>query len=357
MECFRPRLVILQCVVVFVLLIKINADDPIVPALCIFGDSIMDVGNNNNRLTTLLKANFLPYGRDFETHKPTGRFCNGKLAVDFIADYLGFGEYPPAYLDTANETLLLRGANFASAGSGYYDRTSLLNQAISLPSQISNFEKWQNQVVELVGNETAEAIFSGGIYILSAGTSDFLQNYYINPLLRALHTPSQFSNMLLRSYSNFVQRLYSLGVRRIGVTTLPPTGCLPVAITLFGRGRNNCVVRLNKHALAFNKKLNTTSQDLVKKFPDLKLVVFDIYNPLLNIITKPVENGFFESRRGCCGTGMLATAILCNSRSVGTCSNATGYVFWDGFHTSESANRILAQDLLVQGISLVNSNI
>ena len=88
MECFRSRLVILQCVVVFVLLIKINADAPIVPALCIFGDSVMDVGNNNDRLTTLLKANFLPYGRDFVTHKPTGRFCNGKIAVDYIGNYI-----------------------------------------------------------------------------------------------------------------------------------------------------------------------------------------------------------------------------------------------------------------------------
>lgn len=353
MECFRPRLVFLQCVVVFVLLIKINADSPAVPALCIFGDSIMDVGNNNHRLSTLLRANFLPYGRDFVTHKPTGRFCNGKIAVDYIAGYLGFGAYPPPYLDTANETLLLRGANFASAGSGYYDRTSLLYQAISLRRQISNYEKWQNQVVELVGNEKAKAIFSGGINILSAGSSDFLQNYYINPLLRALHTPSQFSNKLLKTYSSFVQSLYSLGVRRFGVTTLPPIGCLPMAITLFGRGRNKCVARLNRDALAFNKKLNATSQDLVKEFPDLKLVVFDIYHPLLNIIRKPVENGFFESRRGCCGTGMLATSVLCNARSVGTCSNATGYVFWDGFHTSESANKILSEDLLMQGMSLV----
>ncbi|GJS31395.1 hypothetical protein Tco_0492015 [Tanacetum coccineum] len=83
MECFRPRLVILQCVVVFVLLIKINVDAPIVPALCIFGDSVMDVGNNH-RLSTLLRANFLPYKRDFVTHTPTGRFCNGKIAVDYI---------------------------------------------------------------------------------------------------------------------------------------------------------------------------------------------------------------------------------------------------------------------------------
>lgn len=55
---------------------------PVVPALIIFGDSIVDVGNNNN-LNTLIKANFPPYGRDFVTHRPTGRFCNGKLATDF----------------------------------------------------------------------------------------------------------------------------------------------------------------------------------------------------------------------------------------------------------------------------------
>lgn len=59
--------------------------DPLVPALCIFGDSVVDAGNNNN-LQTLIKANFLPYGRDFVTHRPTGRFCNGKLATDFTGN-------------------------------------------------------------------------------------------------------------------------------------------------------------------------------------------------------------------------------------------------------------------------------
>lgn len=58
---------------------------PLVPALCIFGDSVVDVGNNN-RLMTLVKANFPPYGRDFINHKPTGRFCNGKLATDFTGN-------------------------------------------------------------------------------------------------------------------------------------------------------------------------------------------------------------------------------------------------------------------------------
>ena len=54
-----------------------------VPALIVFGDSTVDAGNNN-RLATLVRADFPPYGRDFPaTHAPTGRFCNGKLATDY----------------------------------------------------------------------------------------------------------------------------------------------------------------------------------------------------------------------------------------------------------------------------------
>lgn len=85
--------------------------------------------------------------------------------------------------------------------------------------------------------------------------------------------------------------MYGLGVRKIGVTTLPPTGCLPAAITLFGGGGNQCVSRLNRDAVSFNNKLNSTSQALVSRLPGLKLVVFDIYQPLLDLITKPADNG------------------------------------------------------------------
>ena len=75
------------------------------------------------------------------------------------------------------------------------------------------------------------------------------------------------------------------------MTSLPPTGCLPAAITLFGAGSNQCVARLNQDAIAFNNKLNSTSQSLVDKMPGLKLVVFDIYQPLLDMVTKPTDNG------------------------------------------------------------------
>ncbi|KAJ4834818.1 hypothetical protein Tsubulata_043581 [Turnera subulata] len=328
--------------------------DPLVPALIIFGDSIVDVGNNNH-LSTIIKANFPPYGRDFVSHQPTGRFCNGKLATDFTAENLGFTTYPPACLSQeANGTNILTGVNFASAASGLYDRTAQLYGAISLAQQLNYYKEYQTKVVSMVGKAKANDIFSGAIHLLSAGSSDFIQNYYINPLLNTRYTPDQFSNVLMTYYTTFIQTLYGQGARRIGVTNLPPTGCLPAAITLFGLGSNRCVERLNRDSMSYNNRLNSTSHSLVNKLPGLKLVVFDIYHPLLDIITSPTDKGFFESRKACCGTGTLETSMLCNARSVGTCSNATEYVFWDGFHPSEATNQVLAGALLAQGFDLIS---
>lgn len=57
-----------------------------VPALFIFGDSLIDNGNNNN-LPSFAKANYFPYGIDFNGG-PTGRFSNGYTMVDEIGNSL-----------------------------------------------------------------------------------------------------------------------------------------------------------------------------------------------------------------------------------------------------------------------------
>ncbi|XP_062173248.1 GDSL esterase/lipase At5g22810-like [Alnus glutinosa] len=329
------------------------ADGQLVPALFIFGDSVFDVGNNNN-LFTIIKSNFPPYGRDFVTRKPTGRFCNGKLASDFTADTLFLPSYPLAYLskEAAGENLLI-GANFASAASGYFDATADLYHAIPLRQQVEYYREYQHRLVKITGRSNASTIISGAIYLLSAGSSDFLQNYYIDPLLQVAYSFDRFSEILIQSYSNFIQRLYALGARRIGVSTLPPIGCLPAAITIFGLGGNECVGRLNEDAISFNNRLNATSQRLQNDLSGLILVVLDIYQPLLNLSTDPTANGFLEARRACCGTGLLETSILCNPHSVGTCANASDYVFWDGFHPTEAANYILAGTLTGSGSLLI----
>lgn len=54
-----------------------------ISGLVVFGDSTVDAGNNNY-LVTVVKSNFEPYGRIFEGNAATGRFCDGKLAIDII---------------------------------------------------------------------------------------------------------------------------------------------------------------------------------------------------------------------------------------------------------------------------------
>lgn len=52
-----------------------------VPCYFIFGDSLVDNGNNNG-LVSFARANYFPYGIDFGG--PTGRFSNGRTTVDEI---------------------------------------------------------------------------------------------------------------------------------------------------------------------------------------------------------------------------------------------------------------------------------
>ncbi|XP_051120714.1 GDSL esterase/lipase At5g22810-like [Andrographis paniculata] len=338
---------------IFLYIVSKTYGQPLVPALLIFGDSVVDAGNNNY-LETIVKANFPPYGRDFVDHKPTGRFCNGKLASDFTAENLGFTSYPPAYLSkNATGKNLLIGANFASASSGYYDETAEIYNTIPLSKQVEHYKEYQKKLAALVGPANASSIVNGSIHFLSAGSSDFVQNYYVNPLLYEKYSVDQFSDILLESYAVFVEEVYGLGARKIGVTTLPPLGCVPAVITIFGEDRNDCVEKMNRAAASFNGKLNATSQRLQGKLSGLNLVVLDIYQPLLDIVTKPTDYGFFEARKACCGSGLVETSILCNGKSPGTCKNATEYVFWDGFHPTEAANRILSDDLLPAGLSLL----
>lgn len=54
-----------------------------IKAVFAFGDSIVDQGNNNN-ITTIVKCNFPPYGKDFVDGKATGRFTNAKTPADLI---------------------------------------------------------------------------------------------------------------------------------------------------------------------------------------------------------------------------------------------------------------------------------
>lgn len=81
----------------------------------------------------------------------------------------------------------------------------LLQNTISLSQQLENYREYKNKLVDITGKSNASSRISRGIHLISAGSSDFLQNYYINPLLFTTYTPDTFSDILLNSYDHFIQ--------------------------------------------------------------------------------------------------------------------------------------------------------
>lgn len=64
---------------------------PLPTASFIFGDSLVDAGNNNY-IGSLARANYGANGVDFPGGpKATGRFCNGRTVADIIGKLGNFG--------------------------------------------------------------------------------------------------------------------------------------------------------------------------------------------------------------------------------------------------------------------------
>ncbi|KAJ7522448.1 hypothetical protein O6H91_18G010900 [Diphasiastrum complanatum] len=320
---------------------------PLAPAIIVFGDSTVDAGNNNY-LATIVKSDFPPYGRDFDTRKATGRFCNGRLATDYIASLVGL-PYPLAYLDPEAEgENIVQGICFASSASGYYNGTAENFNVASLTGQLKWYQEYFGKLSDFVGPANASSIISKALFILSTGSNDYVNNYYINLDLQNKYHLDQYRDILLSSYKSFIQDLYNSGARRIAVISLPPLGCLPSQITLYGEGEVKCIEFLNTQALSFNQDLRQATTTLKNSMPDIRLAYSDLYTVFLDVISEPRKYGFSHALKSCCGVGNLAVSILCNQLTPGTCSNASSYVFWDSFHPSDHMNSILANSLFAQ---------
>ncbi|XP_014503775.1 GDSL esterase/lipase EXL3 [Vigna radiata var. radiata] len=314
-----------------------------VPAVFVFGDSVVDTGNNNNRTTSFARSNFPPYGRDFEGGVATGRFSNGKVPSDLIVEELGIKELLPAYLKPNLEASdLVTGVCFASGGSGYDPLTSIIEGSMSLSGQLDLFKEYIVKLKGLVGDERAKFILANSLFLVEAGSSDISNTYRTRSLLYDL--PS-YSDLLLNSASTFLTELNELGARRIAVFSAPPIGCLPFQRTVGGGIQKNCAPRPNNLAQLFNTKLSNLLRSLNRNFPSSRNVFVNVYDPLLDIILNYKKYGYKVGDTGCCGTGRIEVAILCNSLDS-TCPNVEDYVFWDSFHPTESAYKRLIAPIL-----------
>ncbi|KAG5410899.1 hypothetical protein IGI04_007218 [Brassica rapa subsp. trilocularis] len=264
-----------------------------IPGVIAFGDSIVDSGNNNN-LRTILKSNFPPYGQDFRGKFATGRFTDGRVPSDFVAERLGIAKTIPAYLDPALKGKdLLKGINFASGGSGYDPLTAKIVRVVSLEDQLKYFQEYKEKIKAIVGEEKAKFMVENSLYLVVASSND-LAHTYIARSLR--YNSTEYPDYLADMSSKFVKKLYGLGARRIAVFSAVPVGCLPSRRTLNGVKRK-CSENLNKMALQFNAKLSPALVALRKKSPGSKIVLVDVYDILHNMIENPKKYASLSSLR------------------------------------------------------------
>ncbi|XP_047341428.1 GDSL esterase/lipase At2g42990-like [Impatiens glandulifera] len=319
-----------------------------IPAIIVFGDSSVDSGNNNG-ISTLLKSNFAPYGRDFYGGKPTGRFSNGRIPPDFISEAYGLRPFVPAYLDPMfNISDFVTGVCFASAGTGYDEATSQVLSVIPLSKEIEYFKEYQQKLKAYVGNQRATSIISESLYLVSIGTNDFLENYYLLPNRRSQYNIDQYQNFLAGIAEGFIRTLYDLGARKISYGGLPPMGCLPLERTtnaIIGGQGAACIESYNNVALNFNGKLSGLIGKLNKELPGVTIVFANPYYALYDMIAKPSIYGFETVAVACCSTGLVEMSYMCDQYNPFTCADANKFVFWDSFHPTDKTNRIVSYGL------------
>ncbi|XP_031400195.1 GDSL esterase/lipase EXL3-like [Punica granatum] len=321
-----------------------------VPAVFVFGDSIVDPGNNNE-LQTIAKCNFPPYGRDFPGGKPTGRFSNGRVPSDMLAELVGVKELLPAYLDPNLQIQdLLTGVSFASGAAGYDPQTSETARALSLSDQLDLYKESIAKIRAKVGEDRAALIVSRSFNVVFLGSND-ITNTFFGPL-SAQDDISSYTDLMVKSATSFIQELYGLGARRIGITGIPPIGCVPAQRTLRGGIERNCFDDGNDAAILFNSKLSSQIDSLSSQLSNSKIVYIDIYYSFLPLIQNPTKYGFEVSTKGCCGTGNIEVSFLCNKLDdLMTCINDEKYVFWDSFHPTEKAYKVVLDQIFKDQLS------
>lgn len=315
-------------------------------AFFVFGDSLVDNGNNNY-LATTARADAPPYGIDYPTHRPTGRFSNGLNIPDLISEELGSESTLPYLSPDLNGDKLLVGANFASAGIGVLNDTGIqFINIIRITRQLEYFQEYQQRVSALIGEEQTKKLVNGALVLITCGGNDFVNNYYLVPnSARSRQFPlPDYVKFVISEYRKILRRLYDLGARKVLVTGTGPLGCVPAELAL--RGTNGeCSEELNNAAALYNPQLEEMIRQLNTEVGSHAFIAVNTRLMHNDFVTNPQAFGFVTAKVACCGQGPFNGLGLCNLAS-NLCPNRDAYAFWDPFHPSEKANRLIVKQIM-----------
>ncbi|GAY35693.1 hypothetical protein CUMW_017860 [Citrus unshiu] len=306
-----------------------------IPANFVFGDSLVDVGNNNY-IVSLSKANYVPNGIDFGV--PTGQ-------------ELGFKGFSPPYLaPTTRGNSILQGVNYASGGGGILNQTGkIFGGRINMDAQLDNFANTRQDIISTIGEPATLQLLRRSLFSVTMGSNDFINNYF-TPVLSAaeqkLVSPYFFVAAMIARFRMQLTRLYNLGARKIIVANVGPVGCIPYQRDTNPSAGESCVSLPNQMARLFNTELKGLIAELSTSLQESKFVYSDVYRIVADILENYRSYGFEIANSSCCYVAGTHGGLIPCGPSSKVCSDRSKYVFWDPYHPSEATNIIIAKRLL-----------
>ncbi|CAL5183551.1 unnamed protein product [Lathyrus oleraceus] len=329
-----------------------------------FGDSLTDTGNLNF-ISQPQSPNCLlpPYG-ETHFHHPNGRCSNGRLVIDFIAEYLGL-PYVKPYLGFKNGAAKERGSiengvNFAVAGVTALGRSFFEEKGFvvgvtanySLMVQIDEFKK----MLPSICNSTSRCkdVLGGSLFVVG----EIGGNDYVFPLFakNSYGDLIAYAPRIISIITSAIRELIDLGAVTILVPGSLPLGCNPILLTMYATtdeaqyDEAGCLKWLNKLFEYHNELLQIELNKLRVVYPYTNIIYADYFNAALQLYKSPEQFGFDgNTLKLCCGGGgpynYNATG-LCGNSEVIACDDPSKYVSWDGYHLTEAAYRIMAKAFL-----------
>ncbi|XP_027167690.1 acetylajmalan esterase-like [Coffea eugenioides] len=323
-----------------------------------FGDSLADTGNRIRqvRATSVFNISSLPYGMTY-FHKPTGRFSNGLLVIDFIAKALHLPLLHP-YLET--NASFSHGVNFAVGGSTALVNSFFAKRNISVPSTnipLSQQVKWFKKHLSSVSNSRSQIkkrLKRALIMMGEIGGNDFNCIFSQD---KSLKESRVYVPPVVKAICNAVREVIQFGAVHVVVPGNFPAGCLPKALASFSSADPKayddygCLTESNKFALLFNRYLQKALASLRLEFPNADIRYFDYYKAFEYVLQNARYLGFDQRSllKACCGTGEkynFNSTKVCGSPGVKACHNPEKFINWDGVHLTQATYHYISEHLI-----------
>ncbi|XP_071926433.1 GDSL esterase/lipase At3g26430-like [Coffea arabica] len=328
------------------------------PAIFNFGDSNSDTG----AVSAAFGRVPFPNGITF-FGRPSGRYCDGRLIVDFLAEELEM-PYLSAYLDSIGANFR-HGANYAASGTTIHLTDAQLYGAgfnpLSLSVQLSQFEQFTARTRELYNqSKTASIIntlpdpedFSRAIYTVDIGQNDL---HFALTTMKDKQVQA-FISGIIDQFSWSIENLYRNGARAFWIHNTGPIGCLPFFVIPHppkpgNTDQNGCIISYNQVAQQFNNELRARVSRLRDQLQDASIIYVDIYSAKYSLISNAKKYGFPLPLQSCCGKiGIVDCGYkeMVNGTEVhgDSCNEPSTYISWDGIHYTEAANKWVASKIL-----------